>query len=178
MSESSVLSHVINTAEPPAAPIEIVASARDRARLAELYEVVAVDALSASVAVTAGAAGGLVVEGRVVADIVQNCVVSLVPVEQHIDETFAVRFVRGPAPAVKPGAEIVVDALLPDPPEYLDGPTLDVGALAEEYFALAIDPYPRAPGATLPDAAPVDTTPEASPFAALAALVKTPPGKR
>jgi uncharacterized metal-binding protein YceD (DUF177 family) len=172
---SPVISRVINTAEPPAAPIDIVASAPERTKLAETYEVVAVNALSARITVIAGPlGGGLVVEGHVVADVVQNCVVSLVPVDQHIDETFSVRFVHGPAPTVKPGAEIVVDALQPDPPEYLDGPTLDVGELAEEYFALAIDPYPHAPGATLPDAAPADTTPQGSPFAALAALVKPP----
>lgn len=173
MSEGRVLSHLVNVAEPPAEPVEISASADAREKLASAYELIAVRALKASVEVTPAPGGGLQVEGRVRADIVQECVVTLVPVEQHVDEAFAVRFVRGRAPEVKPGAEVVIDAERPDPPEYLDGPTIDVGALAEEYFALGIDPYPRAPGAVL-SAEAVDSEPaETSPFAALADLVKT-----
>jgi uncharacterized metal-binding protein YceD (DUF177 family) len=171
VSAERILSHPVNVADPPAAPVEISASAAERAQLAAAYDVVEVKALTASVGVATGPLGGLVVDGHVKADIVQECVVTLVPVEQHIDETFTVHFVRGPAPEIKPGAEIVIEPDQPDPPEYLDGPTIDVAALAEEYFALAIDPYPRAPGAELP-AGVSDDAAENSPFAALADLVK------
>ena len=131
--------------------------------------------LTVTASVTPGEKGAVTVDGRVVADIVQTCVVSLVPVPQHIDEPFTVRFVReAPAPP-KPGAEIVFEASEPDPPEVLEGPTVDVAALGEEYFVLAIDPYPRAPGATLPaEASDGDADGPESPFAALAALRKTP----
>jgi uncharacterized metal-binding protein YceD (DUF177 family) len=178
MSEAPILSRVVNVAEPPAAKIAIVAGEAERQKLAVACDVVAVNGLSATVTLTPGAKGGVTVDGQVIADIVQTCVVSLVPVEQHIDETFSVRYVRGAEPQPKPGSEIVIDATLPDPPEILTGPTLDVGELVEEYFALAIDPYPRAPGAALPaDFAAGGDDDEASPFAALAALIK-PPGKQ
>ena len=112
-----------------------------------------------------------------VADIVQTCVVSLVPVDQHIDETFQVRFVRDPGKLPKVGAEVVVDPAAPDPPELLTGPTIDVGEIAEEYFVLAIDPYPHAPGATLP-ADVLETPKSKNSVAALPAkLAKGPSGK-
>ncbi|MGO4833772.1 DUF177 domain-containing protein, partial [Rhizobiaceae sp. 2RAB30] len=41
------------------------------------------------------------------------------------------------------GGEIVLDAEGPDSPETFSGDTIDVGALAEEFFGLGIDPYPR-----------------------------------
>ncbi|TIV50461.1 MAG: DUF177 domain-containing protein, partial [Mesorhizobium sp.] len=47
------------------------------------------------------------------------------------------------------GGEIVLDADGPDSPETFSGDTIDVGALAEQFFGLAIDPYPRKPGASL-----------------------------
>lgn len=178
MSERPILSRVVNVAEPPAADIAIVAGEAERQKLATACDVMAVNSLSATVTLTPGAKGGVTVDGRVVADIVQMCVVSLVPIDQHIDETFSVRYIRGAEPQPKPGSEIVIDATLPDPPDILAGPTLDVGELVEEYFALAIDPYPRAPGAALSaEFAAEEDHGEASPFAALAALIK-PPGKQ
>jgi hypothetical protein len=54
-----------------------------------------------------------------------------------------------------------------DPPEPLPDGFIDLGALAVEFLALALDPFPRKPGAAF-DSADSDETP--SPFAALAAL--------
>jgi len=45
--------------------------------------------------------------------------------------------------------EVHLDAEGPDSPETFSGETIDVGALAEEFFGLAIDPYPRSEGASL-----------------------------
>jgi uncharacterized metal-binding protein YceD (DUF177 family) len=183
VSESAILSRPVEVAEVPAAGLEvdITASEQECAALAAANGLVAVHGLSAATTLTRDGKGGISLEGRVVADIVQTCVVSLVPFEQHIDEPISVRFVApGSAEAPKPpkaGAEVVISPDQPEPPELLTGPTIDVGALAEEYFVLAIDPYPRAPGAVLPAEA-VDTQDEhgESPFAALAGLAtKRPP---
>ncbi len=116
----------------------------------------------------------IAVDGQVEAAIVQACVVTLEPVEQAIDETFQLRLVpegnddAGP----KPGVEIVIDAFAADPPDTYSGTTIDVGAIVLEHFALAIDPYPRAPGAAIPPEAadPEDEVP--SPFAVLAGLAR------
>ena len=40
----------------------------------------------------------------------------------------------------------MLDAEGPDGPETFTGDTIDAGALAEEFFGLAIDPYPRKTG--------------------------------
>ena len=45
--------------------------------------------------------------------------------------------------------EVHLDADGPDSPETFSGETIDVGALAEEFFGLAIDPYPRKEGVSL-----------------------------
>ena len=57
-----------------------------------------------------------------------------------------------------------------DGPEPLTGGVIDLGVIATEFLILAIDPYPRKPGAVFeaPDA-PDDSD---QPFAALAALKK------
>ena len=48
--------------------------------------------------------------------------------------------------------------------------TIDLGAIATEFLILAIDPYPRKPGAVFQS--PSAGEPAAHPFAALAALKK------
>ena len=173
MTAASILRVPISVTELPAEAVAVVASEKQRKALADAYDIVAVKSLTASVELNPMPGGGVAVDGRVIADIVQNCVVSLVPVDEHIDETFSIRYVRDPDRLPKPGEEIVIDPDGADA-ELLEGQSIDVGALAEEYFALAINPYPRAPGAALP--ADVDDAGSAreSPFAVLAALAKSP----
>ncbi len=184
MSESAILSRPVEVADIPDAglEVEIVAGEHERTALAAAYDLVAVKALTASATLTRDGKGGLSIEARVVADIVQTCVVSLVPVDQHIDEPISLRFVppgspEAPKPA-KPGAEVVISADQPEPPEILTGPTIDLGALVEEHFVLAIDPYPHAPGAELPaEAADTEKAGSQSPFAVLAGLATKRPRK-
>ena len=45
--------------------------------------------------------------------------------------------------------EVHLDAEGPDSPETFSGDSIDVGALAEEFFGLAIDPYPRKEGVAI-----------------------------
>jgi len=176
--ESAILSRPVDVAHLPPEGVDIVAGEREKTALATAYDLVAVQALSATAVLTPGPRGSVSVEGRVVADIMQTCVVSLVPVDQHIDEPFHLRFVRSAdAPSVlRPGAEVVIEPSVEDPPEILDGPTIDVGAIVEETFVLAIDPYPRAPSARLPGDV-LEPAVTDSPFAALAALAKPPAEK-
>jgi uncharacterized metal-binding protein YceD (DUF177 family) len=171
MSAAAILSLPVSATELPAAAVEIAAGAEQRAALAAANDLVAVNGLTASVEIERAPGGAIVVTGHIAADIVQTCVVSLDPVPAHIDETFSVRYVQG-SPGRSTDDEVVVDTSLPDPPEVLTGNTIDVGALVEEYFVLAIDPYPRAPGATLPGNVGGVAADDASPFAALAALAR------
>ena len=180
MKDHGILSYPYDTAHLPAEgfAIEIDANAEARAELAAAYDLVAVSGLSAAATVMPSGRGMVTVEGRVVADIVQACVVSLEPVPQHIDEGFSVRFVPAGTPEAQPPAglarEVAIDPDAPDPPEPMQGTGVDLGALVEEMFVLAIDPYPRAPGAALP-AGGIDEadSEEESPFAVLRGLVRS-----
>ncbi len=57
-------------------------------------------------------------------------------------------------PAHLAGAELVIDAEGDDGPETFSGDRIDVGALAEQFFSLALDPYPRKKGADVAKAVP------------------------
>jgi uncharacterized metal-binding protein YceD (DUF177 family) len=155
--------------------VEVMADTAERSALAAEYGLLDVRALRAKATIGSEAGGAVNVDGNVVADIVQACVVTLVPVEQHIDEPFAVRFVRPGSPELgRPGklhGEVVVDPEAPDPPEVLTGQSIDLGAVVEEAFVLAIDPYPRAPGAVLPEeVSGKGAEPADSPFSVLVRL--------
>lgn len=81
------------------------------------------------------------VEGRLEAELVQSCVVTLDPVSQLIDQVVARDYV--PADAYRPPLELDPEAE-DDPDPFADA--IDPGQLAVESLALMLDPYPRAPG--------------------------------
>lgn len=175
MNGNAIVSRPVDVARAPNEPVEIVADEAERLKLAAAYDLAAVDSFRATVELSVGPRGSVEVNGRVVADIVQTCVVSLEPIAARIEEPFSLRFVRpsDAPPAPRPGAEVVIDPERPDPPEVLTGPAIDLGAIAEEAFVLAIDPYPRAPGAAIPPEADGSlAAPPESPFAVLAGLAR------
>lgn len=125
---------------------------------------------------------GVRLSGRIEAEVVQTCVVTLDPVPARIDE----RFERGFLPLHAlygedtPGAEheIVADSDLGEIPEPLDDP-LDIGAVVAEELGMALAPYPRKEG--LGEAATYTAQPAGAepltdavikPFAGLAELAK------
>jgi hypothetical protein len=113
---------------------------------------------------------GLAVEGRVRATVGQICVVTLDPVENAIDEEVEATF--RPEAALKPhlvhdeedGMAIDASVASDDP---LVGGAIDAAAIAAEFLALGVDPYPRKPGVAFeaPEGAG-----ESSAFAGLAKL--------
>ena len=164
---------------------DITASPEQRAAAARRLDVPEVKALTAQFVVNLGAGGIARVTGKVHAEIVQACVVSLAPVPAVIDEEIAASFVR-PAPAGRrkhkdAEEEEVVALESEDPPEVAEDGRIDLGELAVTQVALVLDPYPRAPGVAFNPAAAglkasdlAETAP-AGPFAALAKLKKTQP---
>src|SRR5690606_20759411 len=131
----------------------VEADARQREALAAWHDLVSIESYRAELTVSPWKRHGVRVTGRVTADITQECVVTLDPVRATIDE--AVEGIFLPADSrlarggFEDGGEVLLDADGPDGPETFSGDTIDAGALAEEFFALAIDPYPRKPGAVL-----------------------------
>ncbi|MGE4481694.1 DUF177 domain-containing protein [Acidocella sp.] len=108
--------------------------------------------------------------------VTQICVVSLEPFAAAIKERADLRFV--PAAALPRAAEgdededITPDSFdSPDEIPY-EGDIIDLGAALAEQLALTLDPYPRKPGAALPEAASDNS---AHPFAALASRLGKKP---
>lgn len=150
---ASPISFRINVARLPARgmPVRLEADAGQREALAGAHGLVAVDRLEAELTVTAWKRGGVRIAGRVRAAIRQECIVTLEPVGEVVDEEISALFVpegsKLAVPRLSQEGEIVLDAEGDDAPETFSGDEIDVGQLAEEFFALGINPYPRKSGA-------------------------------
>jgi uncharacterized metal-binding protein YceD (DUF177 family) len=150
---------------------EIVANAAERARLAERFGLLSLDRLIADLKLKRADAGLIQVRGRFEAEVVQACVVTLEPVRSRLSEGFTVAFTT--ASGGDPGA-VVIDPEDEDPPEELIEGRIDLGEMVAQQLAVALDPYPHAPGiAAETDASDQDDAREektVNPFAALAQL--------
>jgi len=115
---------------------------------------------------------GVSIEGRLEAVATRICGLSLEPFDVAIEEPIAVRIVpAGSANAPQPHDEVIVDLDAEDPPDIAEGGVIDLAAYVVEALALALDPFPRKPGAVFE---PPEPTAPISPFAALSALTKRP----
>jgi uncharacterized metal-binding protein YceD (DUF177 family) len=134
-------------------PVAIDADEKQRKALAAEHGLLSVERFHAELLVAPWKRNGVKVSGHVEADITQECVVTLEPLTATISEEVDSLFLPADSKLGRlgfgEGGEVHVDAEGPDSPETFTGDTIDIGALAEEFFALAIDPYPRKPGAAL-----------------------------
>jgi hypothetical protein len=125
--------------------------------------------LHASFDVTRRGASGLHVVGEVNALVGQNCVVTLEPVENEVNEGVDLVFAPDAAPTIADEqGEATIEFGEDEPPETMTGGVIDLGAIATEFLLLGIDPYPRKQGAAFEPRIAGD--PAAHPFAALASL--------
>lgn len=172
--DEEAYSYKVNVGHVATNPLKLTFSAdeAERARIAEIWNVPSVEAFSGSAAVSRWKRDGVRVKGHVDATLTQACVVSLEPVTQEISEDFEALFVPENSKLARldlDGGELVVDPESADAPETFSGDSIDLGATAAEFAALAIDPYPRKPGAAFDgytESTPEDDKPE-SPFAVL-----------
>jgi len=134
-------------------PVIIDADAAQRERLAADHGLLSVESWRAELLVEPWKRNGVKVSGQVEADITQQCVVTLEPLAARISEEVSGLYFPEDSKLGRLGfhaaGEVHLDAEGPDGPETFAGDTIDVGALAEEFFGLAIDPYPRSDGASL-----------------------------
>lgn len=152
----SPVSFPVNVARLPkkGMPVSIDADEQQRAALAAAHGLVAVERFVAELDVTTWKKGGVRVTGTVKAAIVQECIVTLEPVREEVDEEVAALFLpensKLNVPRRSAEGEILLDAEGDDAPEPFSGDTVDMGQLAEEFFALGINPYPRKAGVAVP----------------------------
>jgi len=160
--------------------LDITASRTEAAALAQRFGFAAIETLAARVTVDRKPSGLVSIEGRLRARIVQDCVVTLDPVEQVIDEPFRLSLAPRSHFSVGADGELEVSAD-PDAPDPLEGNLLDVGELVAEHLALVADPYPRRPGVSLEevlDRKAADREVRSSPFAVLDRLRRDPDVKK
>lgn len=175
------------------------ASVEERAAIAAAYDLAALEHLSYQARLEPYAEDGWRLVGALSARFTQRCVVTLAPLEARLEEPFERLWRPGEALAAgaplsaeiaagavaeieretgelaadawRLGAERAAEVEVEPTPE-----PIDPAAAALESFTLALDPYPRAPGAVFdgaafgpPGAAPLSDE-EARPFSALKAL--------
>jgi uncharacterized metal-binding protein YceD (DUF177 family) len=141
------------------------ASEREREALSSALEIVSCERLDVHYRIRPLDKGRYAVSGTLEAEITQSCVVTLDTLASSIKEAFEAEYwpeAQGDAP----GGHIDTVAL--DEPEFIRNGIVDIGSLIVDRLALAIDPYPRKPGAVFewPDAADEQRRVD-SPFAAL-----------
>lgn len=153
----SPVSYMINVARLPqtGVTVKIDADPQQRALLAEQHGLLSVGSFRAELVVTNWKRNGVKVAGRVEADIEQECVVTLEPLKVTISEEVSQIYLPEDSKLGRQGfhegGEILLDAEGPDSPETFAGDSIDIGALAEEFFGVAIDPYPRKHSVALPE---------------------------
>jgi uncharacterized metal-binding protein YceD (DUF177 family) len=97
-------------------------------------------------------------QGHLVAELTQTCVTSAEDFAARVEEVFTIRFVAAGTEREDP------DPDLPDEIPY-EADTIDLGEATAEQLGLALDPWPRIEGATVPM---IDEEDNDSPFATLA----------
>lgn len=165
----------------------VEAAAAECAALARRLDVPSVHSVQCRFRLSGADSSGRVVgEGLLQASLDQVCVATLDEFTATVTERFTVRFVpadqmpdrRSPVDEAGGEGELALDPDEDDDLPYVNG-TLDLGEAAAEQLALALDPYPRKPGAALPsgigsvdlpdDEADATTQDRPNPFAVLAA---------
>ncbi len=170
------------------------ATPEERARVAARLDLQDVSEFTATLDAKFVGSGMFKVTGEIKAKVVQTCVVSLGAVPATIRDEVSATFIthdsfekeKARREKIKARAkargidedEDVVELGGDDPPEVAKGDRIDLGEVAVVHLALALDPYPRAPGATFSPppgvgvAAEDDEPAVANPFAALAQFKK------
>jgi hypothetical protein len=171
MTEETLFSRVLRVDALPrdGQVVTIEASPAEREALASFYKVPAIAALTATLRIDPWGRGGARVTGAVHGELTQLCIVSAEPLPETVDEDVDVRF--APQTAANPRSMAAKETETfsladEDEPDPVINGKIYLGALASEFFALGVDPYPRKPGALFEEDAKSESSD--SPFSALA----------
>lgn len=150
--------------------LDLVAGDEERRAIAERLGLESLERLEANA--TLERDGPLVrARGRIRASLGQSCIVTGEPVASHVDEPFELVFL--PEPELKRADEEIELSRDECDTVFYEGGTLDLGNAVADTLALAIDPYPRSPGAeAVLREAGVISEEQSGPFAVLAQFKK------
>ena len=121
----------------------ILASERERKALAERFDLIDIKSLEAKLFVSPERAGlNFAVKGKVMAEVVQRCVVTLEPLPSTIEQNIHVHY---SAPEFLVGGGATERDMEEDDMEPIENGIIDLGELAAQHLGLGLDPYPRKP---------------------------------
>lgn len=144
----------------------LTADAAQRAQLAKSLDLAALDRFDVQLSLAPGLIGWRL-KGRVEAEAVQTCGLTLEPLPILIDERFQVDLIEADPQATEDEIEVTLDE---DGPDRIEDGRIDLGQYAIEQLALNLDPFPRKPGAEFVQP---DEPGEQSPFAVLKAFPRS-----
>jgi hypothetical protein len=159
------------TALPPRGRIE--ASSEERAALAAQFGIESLDSFTFDYMFKPIVSGRYRLTGTLRAQVIQLCVLTVEPLTSLIEEAVKVECWPQDQIETLETEAVVIDpeAIAEEPPAMIVNDKVDVGALAAEILASAIDPYPRKEGAEFDWSDPAAADAAASgPFAQLAKL--------
>lgn len=133
-----------------------------RKRIARSLDLASLDAFTVEMELKPTDAGWRL-KGRVRAEAVQTCGLTLEPLPVTIDQRFSV----GLAEAVEEETDEIVIDMDEEAPDLIEEGRIDLGQYAVEQLALSLDPFPRKEGAEFVQ--PPEPT-EISPFSVLRSL--------
>jgi uncharacterized metal-binding protein YceD (DUF177 family) len=133
---------------------EIAASEAERAALAQRFDLVALDRLSAVVELVRRGHDMFLLRAAFSAKFVQSCVVTLDPVGGAVSEEFTLLY--APPEMEAEEGRTVEDEIAFEP---LVGNAIDIGEAVAQQFSLALPPFPRSPEAILAAEAPAADEP-------------------
>jgi hypothetical protein len=146
-----IFSHLVPVDEVPEQGLDLTISADSATRqaLAAADGLAGIESLQADFHIARRGLAEFNVSGNLRARIMQVCVLSLEPFDTDIVEEIDVDFAPATALAAAPAGTILngTGAMEQrDPPDPIVDGKIDVGALAAEFLALGLDPYPKKPG--------------------------------
>lgn len=137
--------------------------AETRRAIARSLDLASLDAFEARLEV-APSEGGWRLTGRILAEAVQSCGLTLEPLPVSIDRPFAIDLVEAAGEGDSDEVEV---SLEDEAPDLIEDGRIDLGVYAVEQLALSLDPFPRKPGAEFVQ--PPEPS-EINPFAVLSRL--------
>ena len=134
--------------------VSFVATEDERAKVRETLMIPEVSRLEGTLTIRPWHKTGFMIGGDLSASVAQECVVTLERVEEEVETRFERSFLPPEEAAqVEPDEDVEVDFALEseDPPDILDGHTLNLLKIVSEHLALGLEPYPRKEGAQISD---------------------------
>ena len=162
-------SYAVNADDIASTPVTFTFSPNDaeRAAIAKRLDIVSLNRAEAKVECTRESGHIIYVRGEFSADITQECVVTLDPIQSTIGDEFEAWFsdkdhiasFKKAQIEAKAKKEFIETPMLEEheDPEPIEDGKIDVGELFVQYLSLAVNPYPQKPGVRVDDVAGNET---------------------